>query len=93
MLATAQYAFSHANPSMSATIPSPLSPRSANARLRQQPMSSDSKSHIPFSKRPIKPNPLIKSKDALRSRRRELFLKSVKNGRDERQWAARGDQV
>ncbi|KAL9097328.1 MAG: hypothetical protein Q9165_000755 [Trypethelium subeluteriae] len=56
-------------------------------------MSDASKSHTPFSKRPIKPNPLLESREVARNRRRELYLKHVQDRRDDKSWAARGDQI
>ncbi|KAK8202747.1 hypothetical protein IWZ01DRAFT_111040 [Phyllosticta capitalensis] len=49
----------------------------------------------PFARRDAKPNPLIQrsGSDAVRNRRRDMFLRRVANDRDERRWAARSDQI
>ncbi|KAK8224593.1 hypothetical protein HDK90DRAFT_528660 [Phyllosticta capitalensis] len=49
----------------------------------------------PFARRDTKPNPLIQrsGSDAVRNRRRDMFLRRVANDRDERRWAARSDQI
>ncbi|KIW05410.1 uncharacterized protein PV09_03923 [Verruconis gallopava] len=93
--------------------PSPLSPRNANACPRPQfwgvrmtAMSSDTRSNTsasssenetPFSKRDVKPNPLLKkarqTPDEARERRRDMFMKKVERGREEKQWKGRSDQI
>lgn len=89
------------------TRPSPLSPRSANAPSR--PLftryamskstfsSSDSENATPFSKRAVKSNPLFaekrRSPDEQRERRRDIFMKKVEQGREDKKWAGRTDQV
>ena len=40
-----------------------------------------------------RPNPLLRSRDAVAKRRRDLFLNKVRLGRDECRWGDRGDQV
>ncbi|KAF2229360.1 hypothetical protein EV356DRAFT_455981 [Viridothelium virens] len=56
-------------------------------------MSDASKSHTPFSKRPIKSNPLVESREVARNRRRDVYLKQVQDRRNDKSWAARGDQI
>lgn len=83
-------------------IPSPLSPRSANiyggARQQQQPifMSDDSNkqqnSPVPYSKRAIKRAPTV-SQDALKERRRGMFLKKVREGREDKRFEKHGEDV
>lgn len=78
--------------------PSPLSTRSANAcsSLFANPIMTERrevKKELPFSKRAIKSNPIIRSRDAVKERRRDLFLRKVQDDRDDRRWASRGDQV
>lgn len=51
------------------------------------------KKELPFSKRTIKSNPIIQSRDAVKERRRDLFLRKVQDDRDDRRWASRGDQI
>jgi hypothetical protein len=77
--------------------PSPLSPRSSNALPRvfllpspMSPPSKTSRAKTPFSKRSIKPNPLLHNTDHDRERRRNLFLKKVREEGQERKWKARG---
>jgi hypothetical protein len=78
--------------------PSPLSTRSANAcsSVFANPIMTERrevKKELPFSKRAIKSNPIIQSRDAVKERRRNLFLRKVQDDRDDRRWASRGDQV
>lgn len=47
----------------------------------------------PFSKRVVRPNPLLKGRDEQRERRRDLFMKKVEQGRDDKRWEGRSDQV
>ena len=59
--------------------------------------SSDEKSkydenNVPFSKRPVKKAPSPKQ-DELKEQRRKLFLKKVQDGRDEKRFEARGEDV
>ncbi|KAI9652737.1 MAG: hypothetical protein M1821_007811 [Bathelium mastoideum] len=56
-------------------------------------MSDVSKSQNPFSRRPVKPNPLLRSRGAISDQRRELFHKKNQENRDNHRWAARGDQI
>jgi hypothetical protein len=48
---------------------------------------------VPFSKRAIKANPIVQSRDAVKERRRDMFFKKVQQDRDDRRWANRGEQV
>ena len=57
------------------------------------PKDSQSSSHIPFSKRlPVKKAPSPKQ-DVLKERRRNIFLRKVKDGREEKRYEARGEDV
>lgn len=47
---------------------------------------------VAFSKRPVKKAP-SPNQDELKERRRKLFLKKVSDGRDERRWESRGEDV
>ena len=40
-----------------------------------------------------RPNPLLRGRDAVAKRRRDMFLNKVRLGRDERRWGDRGEQV
>jgi len=53
---------------------------------------NDGKENRPFSKRPVKKNPLIHKSDGDdgRETRRKLFLKKVREGSEDRRWEARG---
>jgi len=76
--------------------PSPLSPRSANAcpQFSFAPsMSTGEDAPLPFSKRPVRANPAIQSRDAVKEKRRDMFLKRVQQDREERRWEGRGEQV
>lgn len=85
-------------------IPSPLSPRSANiyggSGNPQQPIfMSDGQSqqskppeHVPYSKRAIKRAPAV-SQDALKERRRGMFLKKVREGREDKRFERHGEDV
>ncbi|GAB7348141.1 hypothetical protein MBLNU459_g6157t1 [Dothideomycetes sp. NU459] len=85
-------------------IPSPLSPRRAS-HARHQPrlfsgfmtsqLSSDTRHspQTPFSSRPIKPVPTAQKPDALRERRRDIFLKKIKQTRDDSRWEARTEDM
>lgn len=48
--------------------------------------------NLPFSKRPVKKAPSPKP-DELKERRRKLFLRKVQDGREERRFEARGEDV
>ncbi|KAH0543854.1 hypothetical protein FGG08_001893 [Glutinoglossum americanum] len=54
------------------------------------PPSGVSCAKVPFSKRPIKPNPLFHNSDHDRERRRNLFLKKVSEESSDQKWKARG---
>lgn len=75
---------------------SPLSERSVNVapRLFDFNMSSppDMKKS-PTPQRAYKPNPLVQTRDAATKRRRDMFFKRVQNGREDKKWEARGEQV
>lgn len=77
--------------------PSPLSPRSANARPRFpapfMSAPSDAKPDAPFSRRPVRANPAMQSRDAAKEKRRDMFLKRVQQDREDRRWEVRGEQV
>lgn len=48
--------------------------------------------HTPFAKRPVKKAPSPKQ-DELKERRRGMFLKKVKEGREDKRFEARGEDV
>ena len=82
-------------------IPSPLSPRSANIHgngsARPIFMSDDlnkpqSPSPVPYAKRAIKRAPVV-SQDALKERRRGMFLKKVREGREDKRFEKHGEDV
>ena len=82
-------------------IPSPLSPRSANIHgngtTRPIFMSDDlnkpqSPSPVPYAKRVIKRAPVV-SQDALKERRRGMFLKKVREGREDKRFEKHGEDV
>lgn len=57
-------------------------------------MSSPTKDALkPPSRRQPKYSIPVKNKDSERDRRRDLFLKKVKQAGDDTRWEARGDQV
>ncbi|KAG9691027.1 hypothetical protein KCU95_g8072, partial [Aureobasidium melanogenum] len=49
-------------------------------------------SHVPFSSRPVKAAPIPRS-DALRERRRDMFLRKVRQSRDDNKWDSRIDDM
>ncbi|KAH0337170.1 hypothetical protein KCU81_g8230, partial [Aureobasidium melanogenum] len=49
-------------------------------------------SHVPFSSRPVKTAPIPRS-DALRERRRDMFLRKVRQSRDDNKWDSRIDDM
>lgn len=54
----------------------------------------DAQKNVPFSKRAVKSAPtIIKDKDAVRERRRDLFMKKVASNRQDKKWESRGEQV
>lgn len=82
-------------------IPSPLSPRSANiygGARQQQPifmtddLNKQQNSPVPYSKRAIKRAPVV-SQDALKERRRGMFLKKVREGREDKRFEKHGEDV
>jgi hypothetical protein len=82
-------------------IPSPLSPRSANipsnGTARPIFMSDNlnkpqSPSPVPYAKRAIKRAPVV-SQDALKERRRGMFLKKVREGREDKRFEKHGEDV
>ncbi|KAH0279513.1 hypothetical protein KCU91_g1701, partial [Aureobasidium melanogenum] len=56
----------------------------------QQP--PNQQSHVPFSSRPVKAAPIPRS-DALRERRRDMFLRKVRQSRDDNKWDSRIDDM
>lgn len=48
---------------------------------------------MPFSSRPIKTAAAAQKPDALSQRRRDIFLKQVRERREDRRWDARGEDV
>lgn len=48
---------------------------------------------LPFSKRLVKANPLLRGRDENTKKRRDQFLKKVEKDRDDKRFQARGDQV
>ncbi|KAF2809671.1 uncharacterized protein BDZ99DRAFT_463445 [Mytilinidion resinicola] len=78
--------------------PSPLSSLPPNACQRSfgRPVMMErfgSNKDIPFSKRAIKANPVVQTRDAVKERRRDMFFKKVQQDRDDRRWASRGEQL
>jgi hypothetical protein len=89
-------------------IPSPLSPRSANIHgngsTHQQQFSfmtgaenpsekpRTSPSALPYAKRAVKKAPVV-SQDALKERRRGMFLKKVREGREDKRFERHGEDV
>jgi hypothetical protein len=81
---------------------SPLSPRDGNipsTRIFNMSMSlpssasdksEDRKKRKPFSSRVTRVNPLIHNRDDGRETRRNLFLRRVRDGSEEKRWEARG---
>ena len=59
--------------------------------------SENAQSAIPFAKRDIKTNPVLKrakqTPDEARERRRGMFMKKVEQGREEGRWKGRSEQV
>jgi hypothetical protein len=75
---------------------SPLSERSANVTPRLFDFGMASHSNImksPTPQRAYKPNPVIQTRDAATKRRRDMFFKRVQNGREDKKWESRGEQV
>ncbi|KAK5127627.1 hypothetical protein LTR85_006968 [Meristemomyces frigidus] len=84
------------------TVPSPLSPRSTNIYGRRPLyMSSDA---VTKEERKIAPTrftpqrPTVKKapvpkQDELKERRRSMFLKKVREGREEKRWESRGEDM
>lgn len=68
---------------------------SGNASFVHDPSHvSSSSSHTPYSARPIKAVPPTTNRsDALRERRRNIFLKKVKQDRDDARWGSRIEDV
>lgn len=62
-----------------------------NAGFSHAPSAS---SHMPFPARPIKTAPAtVNRSDALRERRRNIFLKKVQQNRDDTRWGTRVEDV
>ncbi|KAH0365204.1 hypothetical protein KCU65_g6256, partial [Aureobasidium melanogenum] len=53
---------------------------------------TNQQSHVPFSSRPVKTAPVPRS-DALRERRRDMFLRKVRQSRDDNKWDSRIDDM
>jgi hypothetical protein len=107
MLATSNFGSSSSQPhKFLPSVPSPLSPRRANVKSSSTSFwsfdtsmatsasqhASNQQSHVPFSSRPVKAAPVPRS-DALRERRRDMFLRKVRQARDENKWDSRIDDV
>ncbi|KAF1810196.1 hypothetical protein P152DRAFT_484008 [Eremomyces bilateralis CBS 781.70] len=75
--------------------PSPLSPRSSNVPPHSPfSMSASAKpAPQPYSKRAIKPVPVLKSAEALNKKRREIFFRDVARKRDDKRWAERCEYI
>lgn len=94
MLATSPY-FSSASHGFLPAVPSPLLPRSANIYGGRRPafMSAPgAQKDVPFAKRPVKKAPSPQH-DELKERRRNNFLRKVQDGREEKRFDARGEDV
>lgn len=107
MLATSNYGSTSSQPhKFLPSVPSPLSPRRANVKSPSTSFWSfdtsmatsapqqapNQQSHVPFSSRPVKAAPIPRS-DALRERRRDMFLRKVRQSRDDNKWDSRIDDV
>ena len=98
MLATSNFGSTSSQPhKFLPSVPSPLSPRRANVKSSSTSFwspqhASNQQSHVPFSSRPVKAAPVPRS-DALRERRRDMFLRKVRQARDENKWDSRIDDV
>jgi hypothetical protein len=107
MLATSNFGSTPSQPhKFLPSVPSPLSPRRANVKSPSTSFwsfetsmatsapqnASNQQSHVPFSSRPVKAAPVPRS-DALRERRRDMFLRKVRQARDENKWDSRIDDV
>jgi hypothetical protein len=55
--------------------------------------SQSSDKNSPTPQRAYKPNPVMQTRDAATKRRRDMFFKRVQNGREDKKWEARGEQV
>lgn len=60
-------------------------------RLFDFSMASPSESKKP--QRAYKPNPVMQTRDQATKRRRDVYLNRVQNGRHDKQWEARVEQV
>ncbi|KAI5197251.1 hypothetical protein E4T39_07430 [Aureobasidium subglaciale] len=107
MLATSNFGSTPSQPhKFLPSVPSPLSPRRAHVKTSStsfwsfdtsMPTSSpqqapNQQSHTPFSSRPVKAAPIPRS-DALRERRRDMFLRKVRQSRDDNKWDSRIDDM
>lgn len=107
MLATSNYGSTSSQPhKFLPSVPSPLSPRRANVKspstsfwsfdtsmtTSASQQAPNQQSHVPFSSRPVKTAPIPRS-DALRERRRDMFLRKVRQSRDDNKWDSRIDDV
>ncbi|THX75218.1 hypothetical protein D6D04_07515 [Aureobasidium pullulans] len=107
MLATSNFGSTSSQPhKFLPSVPSPLSPRRANVQASSSSFwsfdtsmttstpqqASNQRSHVPFSSRPVKTAPVPRS-DALRERRRDMFLRKVRQSRDDNKWDSRIDDM
>ncbi|KAF1828514.1 hypothetical protein BDW02DRAFT_574816 [Decorospora gaudefroyi] len=71
---------------------SPLSERCTNVAPRPF-MSSPIQEKMARPQRAFKPNPVMQTRDAATKRRRDMFFKRVQNGREDKKWEARREQI
>ncbi|KAK5138360.1 hypothetical protein LTR08_003421 [Meristemomyces frigidus] len=105
MFATPHFPSSSPHASHLPPTPSPLSPRSANIYGRRPvPMSSDAATEkeglqcrppMRFTTAPVRPakKALVPGQDELKERRRGMFLRKVKEGREDKRWESRGEDM
>lgn len=74
------------------SMSSPTTPATAHAKQGIADQENNSSGRVPFSKRAVKKPPGPKS-DELKERRRDLFLKKVKQGREDKRFETRGEDV
>jgi hypothetical protein len=73
---------------------SPLAERSANVAPRAFDFSMASPSKTTkMPQRAYKPNPVMQTRDAATKRRRDMFFNRVQNGREDKKWESRVEQV
>ena len=56
-------------------------------------MATTTTTTMTYPQRVHRPNPLLRGRDAVAKRRRDMFLNKVRLGRDEWKWGERGEQV